>query len=78
LKKRTKKLLDLGLSLSEKAEAKRAKVFCFLFSKKRTYLALLQALSTTRSGWVSRLGRARSVALTQAGGRLASGTPKPP
>jgi hypothetical protein len=38
LKKRTKKLLDPGLSLSGKAEAKHAEVFCFFFSKKKPFL----------------------------------------
>jgi hypothetical protein len=39
LKKRTKKLLNPGPSLSGEAEAKRAKVFCFFFSKKKCFLS---------------------------------------
>jgi iron complex outermembrane receptor protein len=39
LKKRSKKLLDLGLSLSRKAETKCPKVFWFFFSKKNCFLA---------------------------------------
>jgi hypothetical protein len=38
LKKRTKKLLNPGPSLSGKAEAIKAKVFCFFFSKKKSFL----------------------------------------
>jgi hypothetical protein len=36
LKKRTKKLSNPGPSLTGKAEAKRVKVFCFFFSKKKS------------------------------------------
>jgi hypothetical protein len=35
LKKRTKKLFFIWLSLSGRAEAKQAEVFCFFFSKKK-------------------------------------------
>jgi hypothetical protein len=35
LKKRTKKLLPIGLSLSGMGSAKQIKVFCFFFSKKK-------------------------------------------
>jgi len=38
LKKRTKKLLDIGPGLSGKTEAKQKKVFCFFFSKKKSFL----------------------------------------
>jgi hypothetical protein len=39
LKKRTKKLLRVGPSVSGEAEAKHANVFCFFFSKKKTFLS---------------------------------------
>jgi hypothetical protein len=39
LKKRAKKLLNPEPSLSGEAEAKCAKVFCFFFSKKKTFLS---------------------------------------
>jgi hypothetical protein len=40
LQKSSKKLLQTGLSLSGAAEAKLIKVFCFCFSKKKSFLPL--------------------------------------
>jgi hypothetical protein len=39
LKKRSKKLLDIRPSLSGEAAARHVKVFCFFFSKKKSFLA---------------------------------------
>ena len=40
MKKRSKKLLDRGTEIAEKAQAKFAKVFWFFFSKKNGFLPL--------------------------------------
>jgi hypothetical protein len=40
LKKRSKKLLHSGYSLSREAAARQIKVFCFFFSKKKSFPSL--------------------------------------
>jgi hypothetical protein len=69
LQKRTKKPLHPGPSLSGKAEAKFAKVFCFFFSKKKALLlrfpdcpaanACTPVVATRRRGSIPRLRSSR-------------------